>query len=75
MSLRRTRIKAGLSQSQLAERSGVSFRMIQHYEQESKDINGAKLSTLLALCVALNCSLSDIITDRITLELLDKMGY
>lgn len=75
MGLKNARVLAGLSQGQLAELSGVKVRMIQHYEQGTKDINGAKLSTLLSLCIPLKCSLSDIITDEDTLKLLDKMGY
>lgn len=75
MKLKEVRINAGLSQAALADLSGVSIRMIQHYEQGAKDINGAKLSTLLALCLALHCSLGDIITEEDTLDLIDKMGY
>ena len=70
--LQRLRQAAGLSQSQLASKAGVNTRMLQFYEQGSKDINNAKLSTLLKICAVLNCRLSDILTDKETLELLDK---
>lgn len=36
--LKKYRERAGLSQAQLAEASGVNIRMIQHYEQGDKDI-------------------------------------
>lgn len=68
--LKGVRLAAGLSQSQLAEKTGINIRMIQHYEQGVKDLNGAKVETLLKLCNALNCSLRDIITAPETLRLL-----
>lgn len=59
-----------LTQREIAELSGVSFRMIKDYEQGQRDINGAKLLTLLKLCLALRCRLEDIVDDTETLELL-----
>ena len=38
-----------------------------------RDINGAKLATLLKICNALECSLRDIITDPATLEGLEDV--
>ena len=70
MSLQEKRKEKGLSQSQLANKAGVKFRMLQHYEQASKDINGAKLNTLLNLAIALECKISDIVTDP---ELIEKI--
>lgn len=68
--LQALRLAAGLSQSQLAEETGISVRMIQKYEQGAKDLNGAKLLTLLKLCLALKCRLSDIVTEPEVIELL-----
>ncbi len=68
--LKTFRRAAGLSQAQLGEMTGLNFRTLQHYEQGTKDLNAAKLQTLLKLCNALNCALSDIITDPEVLELL-----
>lgn len=68
--LKSLRKAAGLSQTQLAEMAGLNFRTLQHYEQGTKDLNAAKLQTLLKLCNTLNCDLFDIITDPIVLELL-----
>ena len=73
MGLRETREKAGLSQVQLSKESGVNLQMIRFYEQGTKDINGAKLVTLLTLCDVLGCKLADVVTDEKTLELLDKL--
>ncbi|MBQ7435459.1 MAG: helix-turn-helix transcriptional regulator [Oscillospiraceae bacterium] len=69
--LQALRLAAGLSQSQLAAATGINVRMIQHYEQGAKDINGAKLHTLLKLCAALKCRLSDVVTDPELIKLLD----
>lgn len=75
MPLKEARMRAGLSQNKLAEQSGVNASMIQYYEQGKKDINGAKLKTLLTLCDTLKCGLRDLITDEETLELLEKVNY
>lgn len=54
--LTRHRTAAGLSQSELAERSGVSVRIIQAYEQKMRDINKAQISTVAQLAQTLDCS-------------------
>ena len=59
--LKSVRIAAGLSQSQLAQQTGVNFRMLQHYEQGVKNIDGAKIETLASLARVLNCGISDIL--------------
>lgn len=71
--LKDVRQNKGLSQSQLGEKSGVNVRMIQYYEQGSKDINGARLSTLIDLANALECSIGDIITDNDLKEKLNSV--
>lgn len=68
--IRALREKAGISQEQLAEAAGVNVRMYQKYEQGDRDISKAQLSTLLRICKALSCKLSDIVTDAETSELL-----
>lgn len=58
------RTDKGMSQSQLAEASGVNVRLIQAYEQGYKDINKAQVVTVLQLAEALECDVYDIINDR-----------
>ena len=70
--LQASRLAAGMSQSQLAAAAGISVRILQDYERGARDINGAKLVTLLKICNALECSLRDILTDPATLEGLDE---
>ena len=43
------RKRLGLSQRELAHRSGVSLRSIQMYEQRNKDINRAQACSVAAL--------------------------
>lgn len=59
--LKRIRQTAGLSQSELAERTGISLRTLQHYEQGSKDIRRAAGETLLALARALGTSIENLL--------------
>ena len=61
--LQTKRLEAQMSQSQLAAAAGINGRMLQYYEQGAKDLSGAKLATLLKLCLALNCTLADILPD------------
>lgn len=73
MSLKESRMKAGLTQSELAQKAGINCRVLQHYECGSRDINGAKLITLLKICNALDCELSNIVTDENLLKLMKKV--
>ena len=59
--LKSYREQRGLSQSGLADRSGISVRMIQHYEQGDKDINKAAVQTVKKLADALNVKIEDLI--------------
>lgn len=63
-SLKWHREDKGLTQAELAERSGINVRMIQHYEQGTKDINKASVITVLQLAEALDCDVYDIINQR-----------
>ena len=50
-----------MTQKELAERSKVSIRMIQHYEQGQKDINQAAAITVAKLAIALDCNVLEIL--------------
>lgn len=73
MKLKEKRQAAGLSQSQLAEKSGINIRTIQHYEQGSKIFDHAHIDTILKICIALNCKLEDIIDDPEYVKLIKKL--
>ena len=66
--LQRLRKAAGFSQSQLAKLAGVNVQVLQQYERGARDLNGAKLLTLLKLCNALECGLADISTGKAARE-------
>ncbi len=59
-SLKLKRLEAGLSQSQLANLSGVPVRSLQQYEQRQKNINKAQAEYLVALAQVLCCAVTDI---------------
>lgn len=59
--LKRIREERGLSQTKLAEESGVNIRMIQHYEQGVKDLNRAQAITVHRLAQALECKVEDLL--------------
>lgn len=54
--LKMQRKAAGFTQRELAERSGVSLRMIRAYEQGAQDLQKAEAITLLNLSSVLGCS-------------------
>lgn len=51
--LKELRVSRGLSQKQLGEASGVSYRLIQSYEQDHRDLHEASYSKVEALAKAL----------------------
>ena len=51
----------GLSQSELAEQSGINVRNIQMYEQRANDIDKAQAHTLYKLSRVLGCSIEDLL--------------
>ena len=59
--LKRIRTAYGFTQAGLAERSGVSLRSIQMYEQRNKNINKASADTMYRLAKALGCTMEDLI--------------
>lgn len=59
--LKRIRLAYGCTQAELANKSGVSLRSIQMYEQRNKDINKASVDTLYRLSKTLGCSMEDLI--------------
>lgn len=54
----------GLSQSQLAKKTGISVRSLQNMEQGLRDINKASVETVLRLSEALDCDVYDILNER-----------
>ncbi len=59
--LKRLRESRGLSQSELARRSGVSLRSIQMYEQRVNDIDKAQAHTIYRLSRAIGCTMEDLL--------------
>ena len=60
--LKRQRRSAGLTQKELAERSGVKVRMIKAYEQGYQDISKADALSVIKLARVLNCHPEDFLT-------------
>ena len=54
----------GMSQSELAKKSGVPLRAIQAFEMGYRDINKAQVLTVLQLAETLECDVYDIINPR-----------
>lgn len=59
--LKRIRESRGLSQSELAEQSGVNLRNIQMYEQKANNIDKAQAQILYKLSRVLGCSMEDLL--------------
>ena len=70
--LKEMRQKASLTQVQLAETAEINLRVLQHYEQGSKNFDHARLDTLLKVCLALDCKLVDVIESQDYVDLLHK---
>ena len=59
--LKRIRESKGFTQKELAEKSGINIRQIQHYEQGSLNINHAWIETALKIADALEVDVRDIL--------------
>lgn len=62
--LQKLRVKRNLSQSELAEMTGISIRTLQCYEQQARPIDGARLKTLCDLSNVLGCKIEDILESK-----------
>lgn len=61
LKLKEKREAAGLTQARLAEISGIGIRTIQAYECGARDINDAKVTTVIRLADAIGVSVNDIV--------------
>ena len=68
LAIRLRRHARGLSQSGLGEAIGVSFQQIQKYERGA---NRVSFSTMMRICEALDCHVSDLVAE---VEQLDGAG-
>jgi transcriptional regulator with XRE-family HTH domain len=68
LAIRLRRHARGLSQSGLGEAIGVSFQQIQKYERGA---NRVSFSTMVRICQALDCHVSDLVAE---VEQLDVAG-
>lgn len=59
--LKRIRESNNLSQSALAELSGVNVRTLQDYEQGQRDINKAQAINLYKIANSLKCSIEELL--------------
>lgn len=66
--LKLARIRAGISQQELSDRSGVPVKSIGNLEQLRRDINRCRVDIVFRLAQALGCSMEDLLD-------LDKVSY
>lgn len=59
--LKRIRSIYGITQAELAKRSGVSLRSIQMYEQRNKNINKASVDTVYRIAKILGCTMEELV--------------
>lgn len=61
--LKQMREAAGITQAELAKRTGISVRVIQNYEQGARPLNGARAITVKHMADALGCRMEDLIEE------------
>lgn len=67
--LKAARLKAGLSQAQLSEKTGINIGTLRHYEQGSKPFDNARFDTIFKTCIVLDCQIEDLIENEEYLKL------
>ena len=70
--LKEMRQKANMTQNQLAKKTNISIRTLQSYEQGAKIFDNARIDTIMKICLALNCKISDVIENEEYLSLITK---
>ena len=55
------RTAAGLTQNELAEKSGVNIRQLQRYEAATSDIGNMTLKNAIAIADSLECEVRDLL--------------
>jgi transcriptional regulator with XRE-family HTH domain len=63
--LKQIRESRGISQTELAEKSGMNLRSIQMYEQKVNDIDKAQSQSLYKLSRVLGCGIEDLLENPI----------
>lgn len=62
--LKEMRRKAGFSQSQLADVTGINVGTLRHYEQGSKNFDNARIDTILKVCLTLDCKFENVVENE-----------
>lgn len=70
--LKNIRKARSFTQQELSEKTGISISTIQKYERNARDINKATLHHLLTFSIALNCPITDLLTDQHLIQLAKK---
>lgn len=70
--LKALRLKAGLTQREVVEKTGINAGTYTQYEQGVKNFDNARINTILRVCVVLNCKLEDILESTEYLEVLNE---
>ena len=71
--LQKRRLDAGLTQRELAKRSGLSLSCIRDFEQKQRLIENTSITTIIILCNILNCSIENIIDNQTLIEFYKKI--
>jgi DNA-binding XRE family transcriptional regulator len=61
--LKKARIVSGITQSELADLSGVNIKSITSYEQNPEKLSRASIETVILLADSLGCEIEDIINE------------
>ena len=73
MKIKNVRLKAGMTQCKLAEKTNIPVRTICSYEQGTRDIESANISHVINLAYNLGCRLEDIIEDKESIKMLEEI--
>ncbi len=75
MTLKELRESKGLTRKEVAERSGISLRSLQDYEQGHKEIAHAKGETLYRLGMTLGCSVEELLNEYMLRQDCDRKAH
>lgn len=69
--MRNIRLHKNMTQQQLADKSGVSVNVIKALEKNARSTDRAQIDTLVRICYALDCKISQVLLDKELIELME----
>lgn len=70
--LKAVRLRRGLTQKEVIEKTGINAGTYKMYEQGGKKFDNARIDTILRTCIVLNCDIGEILENPEYIEIYNE---